>query len=175
VLLVPKPRPSRSKGAGSILSPGARRRLAGWTLRCTLTCQTRRFPTGGGFISRSRISVFSHLHSTQRWPFKGADGCSQSATPATSRLGAARSGVHHSPGQDRKSSLDMPASHRVHYLELWWASNFTSMSTSVDPHSWPSVCRRGTQSARRKQRSQPIFEAMKPRAWPRWHANFSCV
>ena len=73
----------------SILSPGARRRLAGWTLRCTLTCQTRRFPTGGGFISRSRISVFSqsHLHFTQRWPFKGADGCSQSATPCNQQTG----------------------------------------------------------------------------------------
>ena len=90
-------------------------------------------------------------------------------------MGAAGSERHLAPIMDPKCSPDMAASHRVHYLELWWASNFTSMSTSVDPHSWPSVCRRGTQSARRKQRNQPIFEAMKPRAWPRWHANFSCV
>ena len=73
---------ARSKGAGSgiTLSPGVRRHLAGCALQSTLTRQARRFPTGGGFISRCRISYCWHLQSTQRWPFKRVPGSLQSAT-----------------------------------------------------------------------------------------------
>ena len=81
---------ARSKGAGITLCSGVRCRLAGCALQSTLTRQARRFPTGGGFISRCRISDCWHLQSTQSWPFKRVPGSLQSATCGGGSSGCGR-------------------------------------------------------------------------------------
>ena len=93
---------STKKGAGSTPSPGAETPFAGWTLQCTQAHQTRRSPTGGGFISRSCIlwiSCTSTPNSAVR--SKELRTASRRPPPAISRLGAARSGAHHSPVNTR--------------------------------------------------------------------------
>ena len=90
MLLVPKPRPSsqQRRRDHSLLW----REMPPRWMRAPehLTRQARRFPTGGGFISRCRISDCWHLQSTQRWPFKRVRGSLQSATCGGGSSGCGR-------------------------------------------------------------------------------------